>query len=263
LKIRFEDIVFEPYFLFLSKNLLSWFSILQVLKFYYFLLFFTGMSFFIWLAFSTDLSFWKKYFIFNLFYILFTFVLLRNGIAYVMLALFFYYLSKNIHIKILYSSILFHITAFPVLLFSFFRTKKINYYIIPIGLFLISLFVFLFYSKYSMLYLKFKDFKKNSIAYNYLFHNIVFFLTLLIMFFYIRFHKHILNNYYFILLIFVYIILFYFNVVMGFRFSFYIILYLIMNVNLNFFPKFEKFFNRISILFIFLGILSLKLFLFV
>lgn len=263
MKVRFDDFVFEPYFLLISKILLSWFSILQVLKFYYSLLFVIGMSFFIWLAFSEQLTLWKKYFIFNLFYTLFAFVLLRNGIAYVLIALFFYYLSRKIYLKLIYTSVLFHITAFPVLLFSFFRNKRINYYIIPIGLFLIALFAFLFYSKYSMFYLKFKDFKHNSIGYNYLVHNIVFILTLMISFLFFYFHKHILNNYYFVLLIFLYIILFYFNAVMGFRFSFYIILYLIMNVSLNFSPKIEKLLNKYSILFIFLGIMSVKLFLFV
>ena len=258
--IRIEDIIIEPYFLLLSKILLKWFSILEVLNIYYFILFILGIGFFSWLAFLDDLSVWKKYFILNLFFILFSFVLLRNGIAYIILACFFYYLSKNRFLIFCFSTIVFHITSFPVLFLSFFRNRKLNFYIIPIALIFVILFAYLFYDSSSIFYLKFKDFKKNSLGYNYPIHNLVFILTLSFFIIYLIYFKSILNNYYYILLIFIYLILFYFNSVMGFRFSFYIILYLLMNTRLVLNSRLENFLNRYSFLFIIIGILTLKLF---
>ena len=263
MNIRFMDILFEPYFLLFSKVMLYWFSILQVLNFYYFILFILGVSFFSWLALIEDLSIWKKYFIFNLFFILLSFVLLRNGIAYMILAVFFYYLSKNRFSFLYFGSIVFHITTFPVVFLSFFRNKKINFYIVPIVIILILLFSYLFFNDSSIFYLKFKDFKKNSIGYNFPIHNLIFTLSFSCFILYFVFFKPILNNYYYILLIIIYVILYYFNSVMGFRFSFYIILYLIMNTKLLINSRLESILNRFSILFIFLGILTLKLFLFV
>ena len=263
MKIRFVDILYEPYFLFLSKILLLWFSILQVLNFYYFLLFILSISFFIWLAFLKDISLWKKYFLFNLFFILFTFILLRNGIAYMMTAMFFYYLSKDRFMISFFSALFFHITTIPVLFLSVLRKKRLNYYIIPLGITLIFLFFYLFLNESSLLFLKYKDFKKNSVFYNYTVHNVVFFISISIFISYLIFYKNKLLNYFYVSLIFFYVILFYFNAVMGFRFSFYIFLYLFMNTKLIFSSKVDAVFNKYSILFIILGVLTLELFLLV
>lgn len=260
--IRIEDVIFEPYFLLLSKMLLKWLSILQVLKIYYFILFMLAIAFFSWLAFLKDLSLWKKYLIFNLFFILFSFILLRNGIAYMMLAFFFYYLSKNRYFIFCFSAIIFHITSFPVLFLSFFRKKKLNLFILPLAIIFILLFAYLFYDSSSIFYLKFKDFKKNAAGYNYPIHTLVFIMTLSIFIGYFIYFKSLLNNYYYILLIFIYVILYYFNSVMGFRFSFYIILYLIMNTKLILNSRIENALNRYSFLFIIIGIITVKLFLY-
>jgi hypothetical protein len=257
------DFVFEPYFNLISKSLLHWFSIPMVLEFYYYFLFICGMAFFTWLAFLEDISLWRKYFIFNIFFILFSFILLRNGIAYMILALFFYYMSKGRFLFSSFGALLFHVTALPILFLSFFRNKKLNFYIIPLGLAIILLFYFLFYNQSSLFYLKFKDFKKNSLQYNYTLHNIVFTLSLLSFVLLMFFYKKILLNYNYGLLIVLYIVLFYFNAVMGFRFSFYILLYLLMNTQLLFFSRLEYLLNKYSILFLLFGALTFRLFLYV
>ena len=262
MRLRFQDLFFEPYFLFLSKILLYRFTIPQVLYFYYSLLFVLGLIFFSWLAFVKELPAWSKILIFNLFFILFTFVLLRNGIAYMMLALFFYYISKNRFIFSYFSAFLFHITAIPILFLSFFRNKKLNFYIIPIVFIIVGVFSFFFFSKYSIFYLKYKDFKINSIGYNYTIHNLLFVLSLSFFIANLIYYRNQLNNYFYVLLIIMYVILYYFNAVMGFRFSFYIILYLLMNTQLVTATKLERILNKLSFMFIFLGYLTLKLFLF-
>jgi hypothetical protein len=262
-KILFADILFEPYFLFLSKILLSWFSISQVLKFYYFFLFMLSTSFFIWIAFIEEVSFWKKYFLFNIFFILFSFILLRNGIAYMMLALFFYYLSKDRFLLSFFSALFFHITTVPVLFLSLLREKKLNFYIIPLGVLIVFSFIYLFLNESSLFFLKYKDFKKNSSFYNYTAHYTVFFLSLSYFTFCLFFFKKTLFNYFYFLLIFIYAVLFYFNPVMGFRFSFYILLYLMLNTKLLFSSRLENILNSYSILFIVFGFLTFKLFLYI
>ena len=259
----FVDILYEPYFLFLSKILLTCFSIFQVLSIYYFLLFILSISFFIWLAYLKDISFWKKYFLFNLFFILFTFILLRNGIAYMMIAMFFYYLSKDRFIISFFTALFFHITTIPVLFLSFLRKKSLNYYIIPLVIVMIFLFFYLFLNESSLFFLKYKDFKKNSVLYNHTVHNIVFSISISIFISYLIIYKNKLLNYFYVLLLFLYVILFYFNAVMGFRFSFYIFLYLFMHTKLMFSSKADAFLNKYSILFITLGIITVGLFLFV
>ena len=262
-KITFINFVYEPYLLLISKILLRFLSIPVVLKIYYNTLFVISIAFFSWLAFLRDLSPWRKYLLFNLFFVLFTFILIRNGIAYMLIALFLYDLSKGRNSYIYYGSVLFHITCIPIVIASFFRNKKINIYIIPIGIVLIVFFAFLFLGKSSILYAKFNDFKKNSITYNHLFHEIIFYSTLVIFSVYFLFNKNKLNNYFYILLIIMYLILFNFNYVMGFRFSFYIFIYLLMSANINFTSKIEEIINKYHILFLPIALISLKLFLYV
>jgi hypothetical protein len=261
--IRLLDLLIEPYFKFISKNLLHWFSIPSVLEIYYYFLFVAGISFFTWLAFVKDITLWRKYLIFNLFFILFSFILLRNAIAYMIIALFFYYMSKGRFVYSFFSAVFFHITTIPVLLLSFFRNKKLNFYIVPIVVFIILLFFFIFYTESSFFYLKYKDFKKNSALYNYTIHNVVFYVSLSIFILYIYSFKNILLNYHYVLLLVIYIVLFYFNAVMGFRFSFYIFLYLLMNTQLSFISRLENLLNRYSFLFVLFGIITFRLFLYI
>jgi hypothetical protein len=261
--IGFLDFFYEPYFLLLSKYLIKFISVSGIIEFYYFILILVSLLFFSWLSFLEEISLWKKYFLFNLFYLLFTFVLLRNGIAYMLIAVFFYYLSKGRFYYSFFSSILFHLTVFPILLFSFFRHKKINLYIIPFCLSLILLFVFLFFDTNSVLYSKYQDFKINSLGYNNTIHYLVFVSSITIFIFYYILYKNQLNNYFYVSLLFIYLILFYFNSVMGFRFSFYILLYLMLNTKLLFSSRLENILNSYSILFIVFGFLTFKLFLYI
>jgi hypothetical protein len=256
------DIFYEPYLMLLSKFLLKILSISKLLEFYYFIMFFVSILFFSWLSFIKDIQPWKKAMLFNLFFTLFTFVLLRNSIACFILAFYFYLSSKSIKTYLLYSSIIFHISVFPIILFDFFKKRKLDYYIILVFVFLLICIVFLFFDHSSLLYSKFQDFKSRSHLYNYTFHNVVFFLTLLFILCLGFYFKNILNNYFYALIFITYLILYFFNPVIGFRFSFYIFLYLLMNTKLVFNSKTESILNRYSFLFILIGFLSFKLFLF-
>ena len=262
-QIVLKDLFYEPYFIMLSKFLLKYFTIPVVLNIYYTILYLTSTLFFSWLVFETKLSSWKKNILFNFFYILFSFVLIRNGLVYMIFALFFYQSSLNRKFYIQYASFFIHLTSIPILFLSLFKSKKINFYIIPIAVILLASTFFLFLDKSSILYLKYIDYKKNSVNYNYLIHYVIFFLTIsLFIYLFFKFNL-ILSNYFFTLMVFIYITLFYFNAVMGFRFSFYIFLYLLMNTSIVFNKKTESILNRYSFLFILIGFLSFKLFLFV
>jgi len=260
--VSFSDFIYEPYLMLISKLLLKYFSIGSVLFFYYLILFLLSTLFFCWIAFLEDISPWKKNIFFGLFHILFTFLLIRNGIALMILAVFFYLQSKSTKTYFQLSSLFFHLTTFPVLLFSIFNKKKITYFIIPIIIFItISLF-FLLNDPASILNQKFRDFQKNSIYYNYPFHYSVFVLTISIFIFFWVYFKKILNNYFYVLMILLYVLLFYFNVVMGFRFSFYIFIFLLIDKNLHFSDPIEKYLNRYSLFMFVFSILSFRLFLF-
>jgi hypothetical protein len=263
LPISIVDFYYEPYYLLLSKSLIRWISVPQLLNFYYFSLFSISLIFFSWLSFLNDISPWKKYLLFNLFYILFTFVLLRNGIAYMIFATYFYllYKCKNVYFQI--TSFLFHLSSYIVLFFSLFISKKINYYIILVVLVLLASILFLYFNDSSFLYAKFYDYKANGYGYNYKAHNFIFVISLMIFCIVFFFFKDCLNNYFFFLMVILYVIFFCLNPVMGFRFSFYIYLYLLMNPKIRFTDKFEKYSQLLSIPFILLGIITLRLFLFV
>jgi hypothetical protein len=256
------DIIYEPYLMLLSKFLLKILSISKLLELYYSIMFFVSILFFSWLAFVKDIQPWKRAILFNLFFTLFTFVLLRNSIACFILAFYFYLSSKSIKSYLLYSSIIFHISVFPIILFDFFKKRKLDYYIILVFVFILICILFLFFDHSSLLYSKFQDFKSRSHLYNYTFHNIVFFLTLLFFLCLWFYFKNILNNYFYTLIFITYLMLYFFNPVIGFRFSFYIFLYLLMNTKLFFNSKIESILNRYSFLFILVGFLSFKLFLF-
>ena len=79
--------------------------------------------FFIWLATRFDLSVWKKMMIFVFYYFLFGFVLLRNGPVYILFAYFFYYSFRNQKFnKILFTPFM-HLSALSLIITIFHKNK--------------------------------------------------------------------------------------------------------------------------------------------
>lgn len=86
----------EPYLYFVHK----FFSLISLGKDTVFLAmygwnFIISTSFFVWLLTRKDIEMWKKMLIFVFYYFLITFTLLRNGPAYILFAVYFYYTFRN------------------------------------------------------------------------------------------------------------------------------------------------------------------------
>ena len=89
---------------------------------YWFNFFFTNF-FFIWLTTRLDLNVWKKMMIFVFYYFFFGFVLLRNGPVYILFAYFFYYSFRNQKFnKILFTPFM-HLSALSLIITLFHKNK--------------------------------------------------------------------------------------------------------------------------------------------
>lgn len=79
--------------------------------------------FFIWLIFRKDIEVWKKMVLFVLNYFLFGFVLLRNGPAYVLFAMYFYYTFRDIKFNWVLITPFMHISS-SLMLVTYFHKRK-------------------------------------------------------------------------------------------------------------------------------------------
>lgn len=96
--------------------------------------------FFIWLLFIEDLEAWKKMLLFVLHYFLFGFVLLRNGPAYILFAMYFYYAFRDKRFDWILITPFMHISS-SLMLVTYFHKWK-HYFKV---LLLAPIFLFLFF----------------------------------------------------------------------------------------------------------------------
>ncbi|WP_188050006.1 hypothetical protein [Flavobacterium sp. GP15] len=68
-------------------------------------------AFFIWLILRKDVEMWKKMLLFTLHYFVFGYVLLRNGPAYILFAMYFYYTFRNKKFTLVWLTPLLHISS--------------------------------------------------------------------------------------------------------------------------------------------------------
>lgn len=107
----------------------------------YFFNFFVNTLFFIWILYRNDIDMWKKMLLFVLHYFLFGFVLLRNGPAYILFALYFYYSFRGKKFIWVLITPFMHISS-SLMLVSYFHKWR-HYFkvliLVPIVLFLLFL----------------------------------------------------------------------------------------------------------------------------
>jgi hypothetical protein len=85
-------------------------------------------AFFVWILTRRDVQMWKKIILFSFFYFLFAFVLIRNSLAYILFAMYFYYSFRKIKFNFVLFTPFIHISSIAVLI-TYFHNKK-NYYVL-------------------------------------------------------------------------------------------------------------------------------------
>lgn len=88
--------------------------------------FLMSILFFIWLICRKDVEMWKKMILFVFHYFLFGFVVLRNGPAYMLFAMYFYYAFRDKKFNWIFITPLMHISSFLLLVAYFHKWK--NYF---------------------------------------------------------------------------------------------------------------------------------------
>lgn len=241
-------IIYKFFELFTSNKIniiesIYWFNLLISLYFY------------IWLASKKDIELWKKVVIFVFYYFLTSYVVLRNAPVYYIYSYFFYFSFRSINYRKIILSPFIHLSSVPLLILSFYKSKKYFKYLFLVLLIFIPIFIVIVFPIInSIVELKFFLNKVDDYAEGMsevsVFHKIYFcFITglLIITWFNIKeklFHPLIFTTF------FIYYITFFINPVIGFRFSPYVIFALLLNNfkgNYNF-PGLNKVFNFLIIL---------------
>ena len=214
-----------------------------------------SVYFYIWLAFKKDIELWKKVVIFVFYYFLTSYIVLRNAPVYFIYSYFFYYSFRALKYRKIFLSPFMHLSSVPFLLLLFYKSKNyFKYLFLALILFIPILFIVVFPIIDSIEELQ-KSLNKVD-AYTEggsevgVFHKIYFcFITLLFIISWLNIKKKLFHPI-IITTFIIYYISFFINPVIGFRFSPYIILVLLLN---NFegkynFPALTKDLNLIIIL---------------
>jgi len=224
----------EPYFFQLGSWLIKYYSKEQSLAFFTESSFIYSTIFFLWLAFLKDVSTFNRIIIFSLYYYFFAYIVFRNGPAYMLSGVSFYYLHKNIYIKTTVLLFLMHLSSLPVIFFSMFKNKLGDRKLIFICFLFIIFFNILVRIELFALYDKFSFYANEAEYGQSIFHKIYFYSFVLFNICLIYFKKDVIYNYTYLLLFVTYLILNYSNSVMGYRFSIYLTLYLMLNPKLDY-----------------------------
>lgn len=214
-----------------------------------------SIYFYIWLAFRKDLVLWKKVIIFIFYYFLTSYVVLRNAPVYFIYSYFFYYSFRSIKYKKIILTPFMHLSSVPLLMLLFQKSKKyFKYLFLALILFIPILFIVVFPIIDSIEELQQSLNKVDAYTEGGsevgVFHKIYFcFITLLFIISWLNIKKKLFHPI-IITTFIIYYISFFINPVIGFRFSPYIILVLLLN---NFegkynFPVLTRVLNLIIIL---------------
>ena len=222
----------EPYFFQLGSWFLKYYSAEHSLAFFYEFSFIFSTIFFIWLAFLKNVSTFNKVVIFSLYYSFFAYIILRNAPAYMLSAVCFYYLHKNKYLKITVLSFLLHLSSLPTIIFSFLKNKSGDKKLIILCLLYALSFHMLVRIELFGIYEKFLVYASLKNPSQGIFHQMYFYFFIIFNIYLLFVKKEIIYNYTYLLLFTTYIILNYTNSVMGYRFSVYLVLYLMINPNM-------------------------------
>jgi hypothetical protein len=229
----FKTIFTEPYYFQLVNLLNLKFTAEKSINFFYTFNFIVTTIFYTWLIFIKEISPWKKILLFSLYFHVFSFILLRNTISYILIAYLFYLLSFNKTSKIAYLSFLSHLTSLPALISSLFKNKRGDKKLIFFMLLFIIVFSQLIKLELFNIYQKFSSYQDSQDYGVSLFHKFYFYFFTLINIFLYFYKKSMVFNYTYMPIFVLYLILQNANAVMGYRFSVYLVLYLLFYTNDN------------------------------
>lgn len=244
----------EPYLyllhLFFSK---LFYSKIDVFYAIYYFNYIVVTLFFLWLMCLRGISAWKKVIFFTLYYFLFSYTLLRNGIPYIIYTYFIYLAYRNLKTKWVYITPFMHISSLIPMILVFHKHKKYRYYLVIFG---VSLALMLFIGnvilnrpEFALISYKIEAYQEmnNKVS---IFH---YFYSVAITFFcYITwlFVKNKFWNPIILTAMFLYYCGFFINPVVGFRFSPYLIMsILFMDLNTEKYTKLNQLMN-IGVLFL-------------
>lgn len=238
----FSFLISEPYLYLLYKffELFSSNKFIIIECIYWFNLI-VSLCFYIWLSFRKDIKLWKKVVIFVFYYFLASYVVLRNAPVYFIYSYFFYYSFRSIKYRKIVFTPLMHISSLPLLLLMFYKSKNYYKYLFSAMVVIIPILVFIILPVLeSIEVLKSSLDKADAYAEGMsevsIFHKIYFcFITCILIVSWINYkdkiyHPLIIST--FIL----YYISFFINPVIGFRFSPYVILAILLS---NFKSKYD------------------------
>jgi len=246
-ELSIKTLFAEPYYFQLVNLFAKSHSTEFSIKIFYYINFILTSSFFIWLACMKDISVWKKMLLYALYYYFFSYVLLRNTPAYILVGLLFYTLQKNEFLKISVLSFMAHLTALPIIAFSVFKNKKADIYLFLFVLLYMYFFKFIINLNLLDLYSRLSVYQENQDGPS-IFHKLYFGLFIGINIFLFFKNKALILNYTYIFLFATYLIFQFINPVMGYRFSIYLVMYILLSPNFNFEIKTEKVLNYCSLL---------------
>jgi hypothetical protein len=235
----------EPYFFQIGSWLCKYYSEEQSLAFFTESSFICTTIFFLWLAFLKNVSTFNRIIIFSLYYYFFAYIVFRNGPAYMLSGVTFYYLHKNIYLKATALLFLMHLSSLPVIFFSIFKNKLGDRKLLLVCFLFIIFFNILVRIELFALYDKFSSYENEAEYGQSIFHKIYFYSFVLFNIYLFHFKKDVIYNYTYLLLFVTYLILNYSNSVMGYRFSIYLTLYLMLNPKLDYSET-----NRTTLLFL-------------
>lgn len=233
----------EPYYFETVNYLNNFYPATTAISFFYYANFTFTAVFFVWIGFLKDVSSWKKVLIYSLYYCLFTFILLRNTPSYVLIGFLYYYISQKKYFKVALLSFLTHLSSLPILAFAIFKNKKGDKKL----LIYLAIFFIVFNTIINMpalgLYEKLQAYQEESEYGQSLYHKIYFVLIIIFNIVVFRRNKFVVFNYTYMLILTTYFILQMTSTIMGFRFSIYMILYLLLHPDFKFNLRTEKILN--------------------
>ncbi|PRB05617.1 hypothetical protein CQ046_04025 [Chryseobacterium sp. MYb7] len=237
----------EPYLFYIKRLLEFFFRWEEVIPILYYFNFAISTLFFIWLASLKDVALWKKIFFYATYYFLIAFTLIRNGPAYMLVTVFFYYIQRGKVWYWGYAALLMHISSVMALATSFFKNDKVDlrFFIFAFGgVGIIAMFANL--PIFSSLLLKYDSYSTSDRAISAS-HYIFFTIFNLVVFFIFYFNKKIVYTKIFVILYLLCVAFFIINPVMFFRFSIYAISFLSISPTYTI-TKLDRFLNRCVIL---------------
>lgn len=247
----------EPYFYYLGKIFKKYFTSYTSLTLFYYINFIITLSFFVWLAFIDTIATWRKLILLSLYYFLFSYVLLRNTPAYLLCGLLFYSLNKDDLCKISFSSFLFHLTSAPILAFSIFKNRVVDKKMLLFLLLYSSILKGVFTLEIFGLYEKFITYSTSEEYGVSLFHRVYFYAFICFNLFLLVYRRNVVYNYTYSFMFTTYLFLQLFSPVMGFRFSIYLIIYLMLHPSLEFNKNITRVLDIVTISLVMLSLFNL------